>query len=60
MRRKLTTRSNEMMAQGLLPRHREWLLGFLSGYTIGACIRVLLVVAIVLLLVGVVSGRRTI
>ena len=37
-----------------------WLLGFLSGYTIGAFIHVLLVVALVLLLLGWVSGRRAI
>ena len=35
-----------------------WALGLLSGYTIGAFIHVLLVVAIVLFLVGLVSGRR--
>ena len=35
-----------------------WLLGLVSGYTIGAFIHVLLVVAIVLFLVGLVSGRR--
>jgi hypothetical protein len=34
-----------------------WLLGMVSGYTIGAFIHVLLVVAIVLLLVQVISGR---
>ena len=37
-----------------------WLLGLVSGYTIGAFIHVLLVIAIVLFLVGLVSGRRTI
>jgi len=37
-----------------------WLLGLVSGYTIGAFIHVLLVVAIVLFLVGVVSGRRVV
>jgi signal transduction histidine kinase len=37
-----------------------WLLGFVSGYTIGAFIHVLLVIALVLLLVGVVSGRRVV
>jgi hypothetical protein len=37
-----------------------WLLGFVSGYTIGAFIHVLLVVAIVLLLVGLLSGRRVV
>ena len=35
-----------------------WLLGLVSGYTIGAFIHVLLVAAIVLFLVGLVSGRR--
>jgi hypothetical protein len=35
-----------------------WLLGLMSGYTIGAFIHVLLVVAIVLVLVGFMSGRR--
>jgi hypothetical protein len=37
-----------------------WLLGLLSGYTIGAFIHVLLVIALVLLLVQLVSGRRVI
>lgn len=37
-----------------------WLLGLVSGYTIGAFIHVLLVIAVVLLLVGVVSGRRVV
>jgi hypothetical protein len=35
-----------------------WLLGLVSGYTIGAFIHVLLVVAIVLFLVGLLSSRR--
>ena len=35
-----------------------WLLGLVSGYTIGAFIHVLLVIAVVLLLVQLVSGRR--
>jgi hypothetical protein len=35
-----------------------WLLGLVSGYTIGAFIHVLLVVALVLFLVGFISGRR--
>jgi hypothetical protein len=37
-----------------------WLLGLVSGYTIGAFIHVLLVIAVVLLLVGLVSGRRVV
>jgi hypothetical protein len=35
-----------------------WLLGLVSGYTIGAFIHVLLVIAIVLFVVGLVGGRR--
>jgi hypothetical protein len=35
-----------------------WALGLVTGYTIGAFIHVLLVVAIVLFLVGFISGRR--
>lgn len=35
-----------------------WLLGLVSGYSIGAFIHVLLVIALVLLLVQFVSGRR--
>jgi hypothetical protein len=37
-----------------------WLLGMVSGYTIGAFIHVLLVIAVVLFLVGLVSGRRVV
>jgi hypothetical protein len=37
-----------------------WLLGIVGTYTVGAFIHVLLVVAIVLFLVGVLSGRRTV
>jgi hypothetical protein len=37
-----------------------WLLGFVSGYTMGAIIHVLLVVALVLVLVQFLSGRRVV
>ena len=37
-----------------------WLLGMVSGYTIGNFIWVLLVIAIVLFLVRLVSGRRVV
>jgi uncharacterized protein DUF5670 len=37
-----------------------WLLGVVGAYTIGAFIHVLLVVAIVLFLVGLISGSRTV
>ena len=35
-----------------------WILGLVSGYAIGAFVHLLLVVAIVLFLAGVLSGRR--
>ncbi len=35
-----------------------WLLGMLSGYTIGAFIHILLVVAVIMILVNLISGRR--
>jgi hypothetical protein len=37
-----------------------WLLGLVTGYTIGAFIHALLVIAIVLFLVGWLSGRRVV
>ena len=37
-----------------------WLLGLVSGYTIGAFVHVLLVIAVVLFLVGLLSGRRVV
>ena len=37
-----------------------WLLGLVSGYTIGAFIHVLLVIAVVLFVAGLLSGRRAV
>ena len=37
-----------------------WVLGLVVTYTIGAFVHVLLVIAIVLFLVGLLSGRRTV
>lgn len=37
-----------------------WLLGMVSSYTIGGFIHILLVIAIVVLLINVISGRRAI
>jgi hypothetical protein len=37
-----------------------WLLGIVGIYTIGAFVHVLLVVAIVLFVVGLLSGRRSV
>lgn len=36
-----------------------WLLGLVSSYTLGGFIHILLVLAIVVLLINVISGRRT-
>ncbi len=36
-----------------------WLLGMVSSYTIGGFIHVLLVIALVVLLLNIISGRRT-
>ena len=36
-----------------------WLLGLVSSYTMGGFIHILLVVAIVMVLVNVISGRRS-
>jgi hypothetical protein len=35
-----------------------WLLGLVSGYAMGGFIHILLVIAIVMILVNVISGRR--
>jgi uncharacterized membrane protein YtjA (UPF0391 family) len=37
-----------------------WLLGVVTGYTVGSFIHILLVIAIVLFLVRLVSGRRVV
>jgi hypothetical protein len=37
-----------------------WLLGIVGTYTIGAFVHVLLVVALVLFVVGMLTGRRTV
>jgi hypothetical protein len=37
-----------------------WLLGFVSAYTLGGFIHVLLVIAVVVILIRVISGRRPI
>jgi hypothetical protein len=35
-----------------------WLLGFLTSYTMGGIIHILLVIAVIMILVRVISGRR--
>jgi hypothetical protein len=36
-----------------------WILGLVSSYTMGGFIHVLLVIAVVILIINLVSGRRT-
>lgn len=35
-----------------------WLLGFVTSYTMGGVIHILLVIAVIMILVRVISGRR--
>ena len=37
-----------------------WLLGLVTGYTIGSFIHVLLVVAVIMVLVNLISGRKAV
>ena len=37
-----------------------WALGLVSGYTMGAFIHVLLVIAVILILVRIIQGRRVV
>ena len=37
-----------------------WLLGVVSSYTIGGFIHILLVLALVILLINIIGGRRTV
>lgn len=37
-----------------------WLLGLVSGYTMGSFIHILLVVAVIVILVRLISGRRVV
>jgi hypothetical protein len=37
-----------------------WLLGLVSGYTLGYYIHILLVIAIVVVLIGFIQGRRSV
>jgi hypothetical protein len=37
-----------------------WLLGMVSSYTLGGFIHILLVVALVMLIINLISGRRTV
>lgn len=36
-----------------------WLLGIVSGYTVGSFIHILLVIAVIIILVNLIQGRKT-
>jgi hypothetical protein len=56
----LAQEETEMLFTLALILFVAWLLGLVGVYTIGAIVHVLLVIAIVLFLVGLISGRRTV
>jgi len=37
-----------------------WLLGFVTSYTMGGVIHILLVIAVIMILINVISGRRAV
>ena len=37
-----------------------WLLGFVSGYTVGGFVHILLVLALVIFVINLLTGRRTV
>jgi hypothetical protein len=37
-----------------------WLLGLVTGYTLGSFIHILLVIAVIMILVNLISGKKTI
>jgi hypothetical protein len=53
-------RENEMLWTIFVILLVLWLLGMVSSYTIGGFIHILLVLALVVLLINIISGRRTV
>ena len=54
----LTERNNPMLWTIFVILLVLWLLGLVSSYTLGGFIHILLVIAIVLLIIQLISGRR--
>ena len=54
----LTERNNSMLWTIFVILLVLWLLGFVSSYTLGGFIHILLVIAIVVLIIQLISGRR--
>jgi hypothetical protein len=53
-------RKNEMLWTIFVILLVLWLLGMVSSYTIGGFIHILLVLALVVLLINIIGGRRTV
>ena len=58
--RERRVREGQMLLTLALIVFVAWLLGFVGVYTIGSIVHVLLVIALVLFLVGIITGRRTV
>jgi Family of unknown function (DUF5670) len=54
----LTERNNPMLWTIFIILLVLWLLGLVSSYTLGGFIHILLVIAIVVLIIQLISGRR--
>jgi hypothetical protein len=57
--RRQTTRGRQMLYTIAVVLLILWLLGLVSSYTLGGFIHILLVVAIVMILINLISGRRS-
>jgi hypothetical protein len=57
-RPKPTERKNLMLYTIAVVLIVLWLLGLVTGYTIGSFIHVLLVIAVIMILVNLISGRK--
>src|SRR5581483_4398227 len=56
--RKATARENKMLLTIFVILLVLWLLGLITSYTLGGFIHILLVIALVVLLIQLISGRR--
>jgi hypothetical protein len=56
--RQLMARGNKMLSTIAIILLILWVLGLVTAYTIGGFIHILLVIAVVLILIRVISGRR--
>jgi hypothetical protein len=57
---KSTKRENHMLYTIAVVLIVLWLLGLVTSYTMGGLIHVLLVIAVIMILVNIISGRRAV